>query len=41
LIARNGEWFPEVRDWVGLACYELAIAGPRGGDLRTVHVGEM
>ncbi len=40
LIARNGEWFPEALDWDGPACYELAIAGPRGGDLRTVYVGE-
>jgi hypothetical protein len=40
LIATPQEWFPEALDWDGPACYELAIAGPRGGDLRIVYVGE-
>jgi hypothetical protein len=39
-IARGGEWFDDLLDWDGPACYELGIAGPRGGDLRIVCVGE-
>ena len=40
LIANQTEWFQEALDWDGPACHELAIAGPRGGDLRIVYVGE-
>jgi len=40
LIANAEEWFDDELDWDGPACYELAIAGPRGGDLRIVYVGE-
>lgn len=32
--------YPDVLDWDGPACYQLAIGGPRGGDLRIVYVGE-
>ena len=39
-IADRRHWFPEALDWNGPACYELALAGPRGGDLRIVYVGE-
>lgn len=39
-IARGREWFDDSLDWDGPACYELAIAGPRGGDLHIVYVGE-
>jgi hypothetical protein len=39
-IADRSQWYPEQLDWEGPACYELAIAGPRGGDLRIVYVGE-
>jgi len=34
------EWFDDKMDWDGPACYELAIAGHRGGDRRQVYVGE-
>jgi hypothetical protein len=40
LIATDQEWFDEVLDHDGPACYELAIAGPRGGNLKPVYVGE-
>jgi len=39
-IAASRMWYSEGLDWDGPACYELAIAGPQGGDLRTVYVGE-
>ena len=39
-IAEHGIWFSEALDWDGPACYELAIAGPRGGDRHIVYVGE-
>lgn len=39
-IADSGGWYGEELDWDGPACYELAIAGPRGGDVRPVYVGE-
>lgn len=39
-IANKREWFDAELDWDGPACYELAIAGPRGGDMRIVYVGE-
>lgn len=40
LIANGKHWYDDQLDWDGPACYELAIAGPRGGDLRIVYVGE-
>ncbi len=39
-IAEGSRWFGEDLDHDGPACYELATAGPQGGDLRTVYVGE-
>ena len=39
-IADSYEWYDDELDWDGPACYELAIAGPRGGDLKPVYVGE-
>jgi len=39
-VADKGGWYDEELDWDGPACYELALAGPRGGDLRQVYVGE-
>ena len=39
-IADRKEWYGDELDWTGPACYQLAIAGPRGGDLRIVYVGE-
>ena len=39
-IADQYEWYPDLLDWDGPACYELAIAGPRGGNLQIVYVGE-
>ncbi len=39
-IAEKGFWYDEELDWDGPACYELAIAGPRGGNRRVVYVGE-
>jgi len=40
LIADKRTWYSDELDWEGPACYELALAGPRGGDLREVYVGE-
>jgi GIY-YIG catalytic domain-containing protein len=39
-IAEKGTWCDEELDHDGPACYELAIGGPRGGDIRPVYVGE-
>ena len=39
-IATDREWSDDLCDWDGPACYELAVGGPRGGDLRIVYVGE-
>ena len=39
-IADRRAWFDDELDWDGPTCYELAVAGPRGGDLRIVYVGE-
>lgn len=39
-LADKRHWYPDCFDWEGPACYELAIAGPRGGDLKPVYVGE-
>lgn len=40
LLADKKHWYDEILDWDGPACYELAIAGPRGGNLRIVYIGE-
>ena len=39
LLAQGGDWFDEDFDYDGAACYQLSIAGPRGGDLRVVYCG--
>jgi hypothetical protein len=39
-IADRRYWYDESLDWDGPACYELAIAGPRGGEIIIVYVGE-
>lgn len=39
-IADRKKWYGDELDWDGPACYELSMAGPRGGDLRPVYVGE-
>ena len=39
-IADRSTWYPELLDWDGPACYELAIGGSRGGNRQTVYVGE-
>jgi hypothetical protein len=39
-IADHYDWFDDELDWDGPACYELSIAGPRGGDRLIVYVGE-
>jgi hypothetical protein len=39
-IADRHNWFSDDLDWDGPACYELGIAGPRGGNLKIVYVGE-
>jgi hypothetical protein len=33
-------WYDDGFDYDGPACYELAIAGPRGGQPQIVYVGE-
>jgi hypothetical protein len=40
LLATRREWFDDLLDHDGPATYELAIAGPRGGDLTLVYAGE-
>src|ERR1700689_2415059 len=40
MIANHDEWFCDFLDWDGPACYELAIAGPHGGKLQPVYIGE-
>lgn len=39
LLAQGTKWYDEDFDYDGAACYELSIAGPRGGDRRTVYCG--
>jgi hypothetical protein len=40
-LAMNTEWFDDDFDeYNGAACYELALAGPRGRDLDIMYVGE-
>ena len=40
MIADRSTWYSDPLDHDGPACYELAIAGPLGGDMRPVYVGE-
>lgn len=39
-ISDRHSWYDENFDYEGPACYELAIAEPRGGAPRIVYVGE-
>jgi hypothetical protein len=39
-IADQHAWYSDCFDHDGPACYELILAGPRGGSLRIVYVGE-
>lgn len=39
-IADGNAWYPDCFDYDGPACYELALAGPRGGSPQIVYVGE-
>jgi hypothetical protein len=39
-LADQKAWYDEHLDWDGPSCYELAIGGPRGGELKCVYVGE-
>lgn len=40
-IAEHGLWYDDDFDeYTGPACYELAIGGPRLGDLTIVYIGE-
>lgn len=38
LIADKKYWYDDQLDWDGPACYELVIAGPRGGNRQTMYV---
>jgi hypothetical protein len=39
-LAEHKLWYSEDFGWDGPACYELALAGPRRGNLLIVYVGE-
>ena len=39
-LAEDDKWSDDSLDWEGPSCYELAVAGPEGGDLEQVYVGE-
>jgi len=39
-LANGDSWSSETFDWKGASVYELAIGGPRGGNLQTMYVGE-
>jgi len=39
-IADRLYWYADTLDWDGPACYELSIAGPRGGNRHVVYIGE-
>ena len=39
-IADKDYWYDEELDHEGAACYELAIGGPRGGNMEIKYVGE-
>jgi hypothetical protein len=39
LLAKRSQWFDDNFDYDGATCYELSIAGPRGGDRRCVYCG--
>lgn len=39
-LAHEKEWSDGDFDWKGPAVYELAVGGPRAGDINIVYVGE-
>ena len=39
LLAMSREWFDGGFDYDGAACYQLSIAGPRGGNREVVYCG--
>ena len=39
-IADKDYWYNDIFDYEGPACYELAIAGPKGGAPQIMYVGE-
>jgi len=39
-VADKKSWYDDQLDWDGPACYELAIGGDRGGNIKIVYVGE-
>jgi hypothetical protein len=39
-IADAQTWYTDCFDHEGAACYELVLAGPRGGSPQVVYVGE-
>ena len=40
LIATLDTWYVDAYDYEGPACYELIVAGPRGGNLCEKYIGE-
>ena len=40
LLAYCGDWYPDILDHNGPACYEIGTGGPRGGYLQWHYVGE-
>lgn len=40
MLMSKKEWFSEVLDHNGPACYELGTGGPRGGSIQIHYVGE-
>lgn len=40
LVATSDTYYSEIFDHHGPACYELIVAGPRGGNVRHMYVGE-
>jgi hypothetical protein len=39
LLADRSSWYSDLFDHVGPACYELSIAGPRGGNRTITYCG--
>ena len=39
-LAKGKEWFNDEFDHEGPCVYELALGGPRGGDMEEMYVGE-
>ena len=39
-LAEGNKWYDDTFDWEGPACYQLGLAGPRGGNMKIMYVGE-